>query len=55
LQREPRLRGFLLQRTANRLQPRRLAYEFMSEFGNSPNAGKSTNALTQMLFVPTWR
>ena len=37
------------------LQPRGLAYEFMTEFGNKLNAGKKTNDRTYMLFLPTSR
>jgi membrane-bound lytic murein transglycosylase MltF len=37
------------------LQPRGLAYEFMSEFGNKLNAGKSTNARIHVLFLPSSR
>lgn len=37
------------------LQPRGLAYEFMTEFVNTLNAGKSTNARVYALFLPTAR
>ena len=37
------------------LQPRGLAYEFMTEFGNKLNAGKSTNVRVHMLFLPVAR
>lgn len=37
------------------LQPRGLAYEFMTEFVNTLNAGKSTNARLYALFLPTAR
>jgi membrane-bound lytic murein transglycosylase MltF len=34
------------------LQPRGLAYEFMTEFVNKLNAGKSTNARLYLMFCP---
>lgn len=37
------------------LQPRGLAYEFMTEFVNTLNAGKSTNARLYPLFLPAAR
>jgi membrane-bound lytic murein transglycosylase MltF len=37
------------------LQPRGLAYEFMTEFGKTLNAGKPVSARTDMLFLPTSR
>ncbi len=37
------------------LQPRGLAYEFVTEFGKKLNAGKSTDGWTHMLFLPTSR
>jgi membrane-bound lytic murein transglycosylase MltF len=37
------------------LQPRGLAYEFMTEFVNTLNAGKSTNARVYALFLPSAR
>lgn len=37
------------------LQPRGLAYEFMNEFGETLNAGKTTNERIYMLFLPTSR
>ena len=37
------------------LQPRGLAYEFMTEFVNTLNAGKSTNARVYALFLPVAR
>lgn len=37
------------------LQPRGLAYEFMTEFVNTLNAGKSTNARVYALFLPSSR
>ena len=35
------------------LQPRGLAYEFMTEFGNKLNAGKSTNARLHSCSCPS--
>ena len=37
------------------LQPRGLAYEFMTAFGDELNTGKSTNARIHVLFLPTAR
>jgi membrane-bound lytic murein transglycosylase MltF len=37
------------------LQPRGLAYEFMTEFVNTLNAGKSTNARVYAVFLPSAR
>ena len=37
------------------LQPRGLAYEFMTEFVNTLNAGKSTNARVYAMFLPSTR
>ncbi len=37
------------------LQPRGLAYEFMTEFVNALNAGKSTNARIYAVFLPSAR
>jgi|KBSSwiStaDraftv2_1062776.scaffolds.fasta_scaffold15863_2 membrane-bound lytic murein transglycosylase MltF len=37
------------------LQPRGLAYEFMTEFVNKLNAGKSTNARLYLMFLPSAR
>lgn len=37
------------------LQPRGLAYEFMTEFGEKLNVGKTTNERTYILFLPTSR